>query len=415
MTTMLSTSPRDRQRLLLAALLLLVTAPLLCATAVPAQDSTFIHVPPVVAIPPRPLAGDTGVIPLHLVTGRSFPITGHGAIAKVTVVNPDIADVVVIGESDVVINANAPGETDIILWGRPTQPRQHYRVVVRSASERRQILLGVKFAEVRKDALRQIGTSLLYRETTGGTRAGSGVFNTDTPFGTDGKITLPTEAKYLTVLSTFNTKDLLALLDAEEQRGNARFLAEPNLMAANLEEASFLAGGEIPIPLVQGGGAGQQAFVTIQFREFGVRLTFKGEVLSDSLLKLKVKPEVSSLDYTNALTIQGFRIPALRTRRVESTVDVLQDRSLIISGLFNEERELVHTGLPYLSRIPVLGLLFGSQRWLKNESELIVIVSPVLMDPNNPRATDLIKLKPDVRVPAIPALEKRLPPPTDKK
>jgi pilus assembly protein CpaC len=330
------------------------------------------------------------------------------------VVNPDIADVVVIGESDVVINANAPGETDIILWGRPNQPRRHYRVVVRSASERRQILLGVKFAEVRKDALRQIGTSLLYRELNQNTRAGSGLFKSDNPFSSTGSITLPGEGKYLTLLSTFNTKDLLALLEAEEQQGNARFLAEPNLMAANLEEASFLAGGEIPIPIVQGGSTGQQSAISIQFREFGVRLTFKGEVLSDSLVKLKVKPEVSSLDYTNALTIQGFRIPALRTRRVESTVDVLQDRSLIISGLFNEEQELVHTGLPYLSRIPVLGMLFSSQRWLKNETELIVIVSPVLMDPNNPRAADLLKLTPEGRIPAASALEKRVPPAPSK-
>ena len=375
-----------------------------------AQDSTRVTLPTAV----QPVAPVAEIIALQLVTGRSFPITGNGAIAKVTVVNPDIADVVVIGESDVVINAIAPGETDIILWGRPNQPRRHYRVVVRSASERRQILLGVKFAEVRKDALRQIGTSLLYREINQNTRVGSGLFKSDNPFSESGSITLPAEGKYLTVLSTFNTKDLLALLEAEDQQGNARFLAEPNLMAANLEEASFLAGGEIPIPIVQGGSTGQQTAITIQFREFGVRLAFKGEVLSDSLVKLKVKPEVSSLDYSNALTIQGFRIPALRTRRVESTVDVLQDRSLIISGLFNEERELVHSGLPYLSRIPILGALFGSERWLKNETELIVIVSPVLMDPNNPRAADLIKLTPESRTPAAPALEKRIPPAPSK-
>ena len=347
---------------------------------------------------------------LQLVSGRSFPISGGGVISKVTVVNPEIADVVVIGESEVVINAIAPGETDIILWGAANTPRRHYRVTVRSSAERRQILLSVKFAEVRKDALRNIGMSLLYRSVNGTTRTGSGAFRTDQPFAGDGKVSLPNEAKYLTVLSTFNTKDLLGLLDAEEQKGNARFLAEPNLMAANLEEASFLAGGEIPIPIVQGGGAGQQAFVSILFREFGVRLTFKGEVLSDSLIKLKVKPEVSSLDYGNAITIQGFRIPALRTRRVESTVDVLQDRSLIISGLFNEERESVRTGLPFLSSIPILGNLFSSQRWLKSESELIVVVSPVLMDANNPREADLLRFVPDTLLPAKPALQKRLPP-----
>ena len=350
---------------------------------------------------------------LQLVAGRSFPVAGSSPITKVTVVNPDVADVVVIGETDVVINALMAGETDIILWGVPAAARRHFRVSVRSAAERRQILLSVKFAEVRKDALRQIGSSLLYRATDGSTRVGTGTFRTDQPFAPDG-IRLPNESRYLTVLSTFNTQDLLGLLDAEEQRGNARFLAEPNLMAANLEDASFLAGGEIPIPIVQGMAGGQQAAVTIQFREFGIRLNFRGEVLSDSLVKLRVKPEVSSLDFASSITLQGFRIPALRTRRVESTVDVLAGRSLIISGLFNEEREQVRTGLPYLSQIPILGQLFGSQRWLKSESELIVVVSPVLTDPNRPRSLDLLRLPADTTLPARPALEKRLPPQRDR-
>lgn len=358
----------------------------------------------------QPAAPLDDVRPLQLVAGRSFPVAGSTPITKVTVVNPDVADVVVIGENDVVINALAAGETDIILWGTPGATRRHFRVSVRSAAERRQILLSVKFAEVRKDALRQIGTSLLYRSTDGTARAGSGIFRTDQPIGPDG-VTLPNEARYLTVLSTFNTQDLLGLLEAEEQRGNARFLAEPNLMAANLEEANFLAGGEIPIPIVQGTAGGQQAAaVTIQFREFGVRLNFRGEVLSDSLVKLRVKPEVSSLDFANSITLQGFRIPALRTRRVESTVDVLEGRSLIISGLFNEEREQVQTGLPFLSQIPILGALFSSQRWLKSESELIVVVSPVLTDPNRPRPLDLLRFRPDSTLPARPALDKRLPP-----
>lgn len=354
---------------------------------------------------------DPGIISIDLISGRSLPITGGDPISKVTVANPDVADVVVISETDVVINAIATGETDVILWGTGT-PRRHYRVSVRSSPERRQILLGVKFAEVRKDALRNINTSLRAQSANGNTRGGAGEFRTDGGIDENGNVTLAA-ARFLTVLSTFNTQELLGLLDAEEQRGNARFLAEPNLMAANLEEATFLAGGEFPIPFVQGGGGGGAAnqFVTIQFREFGIRLTFKGEVLTDSLLKLTVKPEVSSLDYANAITISGFQIPALRTRRVESTVDVLSNRSLIISGLFNEERERVKTGIPFLVNIPILGDLLSSQRWVNNESELIVVVTPVLMDPNNPRSADLLRFVPDSTLPARPALEKRLPPP----
>jgi pilus assembly protein CpaC len=346
---------------------------------------------------------------LEIVRGRSLPVTGGAPITKVTVVNPAVADVVVISETEVVINALEPGETDVILWA-DNAPRRHFRTIVRSPSERRQILLSVKFAEVRKEALRNINTSLLYRSPDGATRAGTGALRSDNATGADGSVTLPAAARFLTVLSTFNTEELLGLLDAEETRGNARFLAEPNLMAANLEEASFLAGGEIPIPFVQGGAAGQQAFVTIQFREFGVRLNFKGEVLSDSLLKLTVTPEVSSLDYANAVTIQGFQIPALRTRRVSSTVDVLSNRSLIISGLFSEERERVKTGLPFLVNVPILGDLLSSQRWLRNESELLVVVSPIVMDPNNPRSADLLRFLPDSSLPARDAIQRRLPP-----
>ncbi len=349
-----------------------------------------------------------GVQRLEMVSGRSIPIVGTTPITKVTVVAPTIADVVVISETEVVINGLLPGETDIILWGAANVPRRHYRVIVRSSPERRQILLAVKFAEVRKESLRQLSTSLRYRTVDGASRIGAGEFRSDAPF-VDDKIELPGSLRYLSVLTSFNTRELLALLDAEEQRGNARLLAEPNLMAANREEATFLAGGEIPIPVVQGGGGGQSQ-VNIQYREYGIRLNFTGEVLTDSLLKLKVRPEVSSLDYANALLLQGFRIPALRTRRVESTVDVLEGRSLIISGLFNEERERVKTGLPFLVNIPILGDLLSSQRWVNNESELIVVVTPVLMDPNNPRAVDLLRFVPDTTLPARPALQKRLPP-----
>ena len=346
--------------------------------------------------------------PLELGAGRSVVIGDSTRIAQVTVADPAIADVIVISEREVVVNGKEPGETDVILWGIDT-PRRHFRVTVRSSAARRQVLLGVKFAEVRKDALRAIGTSLRARDADGRVRAGTGAFRTDDANTADGGLDLE-GARYLTVLSTFGSRELLGLLDAEERRGNARFLAEPNLMAANREEASFLAGGEVPIPIVQGGAAGQPAFVTVQFREFGVRLSFRGEVLSDSLLKLTVKPEVSSLDYSNAVTIAGFQVPALRSRRVESTVDVLTDRSLIISGLFAEERERVKTGIPFLSSVPILGELLSSQRWLRNESELIVVVTPIVIDPNNPRAADLLQLTTPAEVPAREALDGRLVP-----
>ena len=344
------------------------------------------------------------VIVLDLVRGRSYPMTGMEAVTKVSVADQEIADVLVVNENEVIINALKVGETDLLVWST-TLGRRHYRLAVRNSSSQRQVLLSVKFAEVRKNALRDINTSVLLRNETGGARVGTGTYGGTDPQEANGRVAPPNPSSYLTVLNSFNSRTLLGFLDAQEQLGNARLLAEPNLMAASGQSATFLAGGEVPIPIVQAGmGGAGQAPVTINFREYGVRLTFTPEVLNDSLVKLKVSPEVSSLDYSNSLLLSGFRVPALRTRRVESTVDVLSERSLIISGMFNEERSQVRTGPPFLSNIPILKHLFASQQWQNAQSELIVVVTPVIMDPNRPRPVDLIPTDSATAIPAKEAL-----------
>ena len=351
---------------------------------------------------------EPSIVHVDLPIGRSFPITTASAVTKVSVANPDVADVAVIAEREVVINARAAGESDVILYLAPTG-RQHYRVVVHSAADRMQIALSVKFAEVRRDFLRDLGVSAVYRDAH--VRVGSDKLRTDDPFQSNGSLTFP-GVRFLSILTDFDTDKLLALLEAEETNGRGRILSEPTILAANKEQASFLAGGEIPVPVVQGGGGGDLgARVTIQYREFGVRLRFQGEIISDSLIKLAVRPEVSSLDFANAILIQGFRIPALRTRRIESTVDVKRNESLIISGMFNEETERVKTGVPLLMDVPILGQLFSSSRFQRNESELIIVVSPVLIDPMRPRPRDVLRFAPDTALPAREALEKRLPRP----
>jgi Flp pilus assembly secretin CpaC len=349
---------------------------------------------------------ESGITRVDLSIGRSFPITTTATITRASVANPDVADVVVIGERDVVINGRAPGETDVILWVTD-MPRRHYRVSVHSPADRQQVIIAVKFAEVRRDLLRQVGVSGLYRDAN--TRAGTGIFRSDNVFDASGKIVLPSTVGFATVLSDFGTQKFLGFLDMEEQKGAARILAEPNVMAANKEDASFLAGGEIPIPVAQASSTGVP-LVTVIWKEFGIRLNFTAEVVSDSLIKLKVRPEVSSLDYANAITLSGFRIPALRTRRVESTIDMRRDQSLIISGLLDDERERVKTGVPLLQDIPILGQLFSSTRWQRNETELIVVVTPVLTDPMRPRPQDVLHFAPDTTLRARQALEPRLQP-----
>lgn len=343
---------------------------------------------------------------LDMTVGRSIPITTPSLISRVSIAAPDVADVVVIGNRELVINAKQSGETDAIVW-MESGAREHYRVEVHSASDRLQIALYVKFAEVRRDALTQFGLSGLYRDSH--TRAGTGLFQNDNVFDkATGAIVLPTQGQFLSILTDLNTSHLLAFLQSQEDLGNARLLAAPNIMAANKEPATFLAGGELPIPVISSTSGSSTPQVSIQYKEYGIRLNFTGEILSDSLLKLQVQPEVSRLDYSNALEISGFKIPALSTRRVTSTVDVRRNESLIISGLFDDERQQTRSGIPLLMKIPILGQLFSSTQWQHDETELLVIVTPIVFDPMHPRSEDVVQLQPDTTLPARAAIQSRL-------
>lgn len=344
---------------------------------------------------------------LDLPIGRSFPIRADTTVTRVSIVNSEVADVVVVSDREVVINSIASGETDAIIW-LANGTRTHYRISVHSPADRKQISIAVHFAEVRRDALRELGVSGLWRDQR--TRVGTGIFRSDNVFDDEGRIILPPNVGFGTILSDVGTNNLLAFLDAQEQRGNARTLANPSLMAGNKDSATFLAGGELPIPVVQSGSGGGAAGITLQYKEFGIRLKFIGEIISDSLIKLQVSPEVSSLDFANAITLQGFRVPAFRTRRIVSTLDVKRNNSFIISGMFAGEQESVRTGLPLLMNIPILGQLFSSSRWQRNESELLVVVTPEVVDPLNPRPRDTLRFPADTTRPAVDALRRRPPP-----
>jgi pilus assembly protein CpaC len=357
----------------------------------------------------RASAQETAVTRIDLPINRAFPYRADSVITRVTVAAPGVADAVVISEREVVINAVGAGEGDIILWfanGR----RTHFRVQVHTAADRMQIALAVKFAEVRRDALRELGVSGLYKDKN--VRVGTQLFSNDNAFEKEtNKLLLPSSSRFLSVLTDFGTDDLLAFIDLQEQNGRAHLLAEPTILTANREIATFLAGGEIPIPVVQSsGGPGNTGGVSIQYKEYGVRLAFTPEIVSDSLIKITVAPEVSSLDFVNAVLLQGFRIPALVTRKMNSTVDVRRSTSIVLSGMFSNSDDRSKTGVPLLKDIPILGQLFSSTRYQRNESELIVIVTPTIVDPMRPRPEDVMRLQSDTTKPAIDALQKRLPP-----
>ncbi len=321
------------------------------------------------------------VVPVDMAIGRSIPMTTRQLIQRVSVANPEVADVIIIGERELVVNALASGLTDLIIWQTDGQTF-HFRVSVHSPTDRMQVLLQVRFAEVSKDFFRELGFSFLWRDQH--TRAGSGMFSTRPATDAEGEPDIPDAGQFATILSIGEVDNLTALLEIAEQNGDFRLLAEPNLIAANGEQASFLAGGEVPIPIAQPTSVGGLQSIAIQYHEFGVRLSFEPEILSEDLIKLKIEPEVSAIDFSNAIVTAGFEIPAFRTRRASTTVDLRAGQTLAIAGLLSSERQKLVTGVPFLKDIPLLGLLFSSQRWVNDETELLVLVQPLIIDPMNP-------------------------------
>src|SRR5262249_37095986 len=182
-------------------------------------------------------------------------------------------------------------------------------------------------------------------------------------------------------LFLFNAKyDLGAVIKAMQQRGLFESLAEPNLVAESGKEASFLAGGEFPIPVAQG-GTGNLA-ITVQFKEFGVRLNFTPTVTGNRI-HLKVKPEVSSLDFANSVSLNGFRIPALSTRRTETETELGNGQTFAIAGLLNNNMTQTLQKIPGIGDIPVLGALFKSKAAQKNRTELVVMITPEILSNNS--------------------------------
>ncbi|MEO8483185.1 MAG: type II and III secretion system protein family protein [Acidobacteriota bacterium] len=274
-------------------------------------------------------------------------------------------------------------------------------------NENQQVLLQVRIAEVNRRALSELGASMF----TGGTGFKNVIGRSTTeqfPAPTFDKLTTTRDDTGLTgssgdlaftdFLNLFlfsNKYNVGMLIRALQSTGNFQSLAEPNLIAYNGKEASFLAGGQLPVPIVQG-NTGQ---VTIEWKEFGVRLNFTPTVAGD-MIRLKVKPEVSSLDFANGITLGGFRVPALSTRRAETEVELRDGQSFAIGGLMNNTAQETRSEVPWLSRIPIVGKMFQSKATTRERTELLVLVTPHLV-----RALD-----PD-GLPPLPISEEKFLPP----
>lgn len=228
-----------------------------------------------------------------------------------------------------------------------------------------QVMLEVRFVEASRDAAKELGIGILTQ------RAGQFAFQS-----AGGLVSGLAPAFGGQALGSHNGVNLDARIDALEESGVIRTLAEPNLVAMSGETASFLAGGEFPIPVPSGLGN-----VGIEYRQFGVGLSFTPTVLDDGIINLRVAPEVSQLDTSNSVRVGGVEVPALRIRRADTTVELRNDQSFAIAGLLQNTTNNSKSQTPWLGDIPILGALFRSSRYQKSETELMIIVTPRLVQP----------------------------------
>jgi pilus assembly protein CpaC len=376
-----------------------------------------------------------------ITAGRSTVLTTDFDVTRIALTNPAVADAVVVAPREVLIDGKAPGTVTMILWGG--ERRVQYDVVVDppvSALQQQlralypgedinvqtneeattlsgrvsstaimlkaaeiaqitssktkvinllqvpgggqsdQVMLQVRFAEVDRQAITEAGISLFtgasgYKDYIVRVSPNSGAPQFDTIPGQ----TL-TFSDFLNIFA-FNTKyNVGALIKALQTKGLLQSLAEPNLVAFNGQEASFLAGGEIPIPIVQGGAIGA---VSVQYKEFGIRLNFRPTVAGD-VIRLRVRPEVSSLDFANGVTLSGFRIPALTTRRAETEIELRDGQSFAIAGLMDNIAQDTKNQIPGLGSLPIIGYLFKNSSVRKERTELMVLITPHLVRPLDP-------------------------------
>jgi pilus assembly protein CpaC len=244
-----------------------------------------------------------------------------------------------------------------------------------------QILLKVQFATVDRNTSSELGLNLI---STGGAnmigRVSTGQFGPPAvgiPPNSPPTVTLTDALNFFLFRPDLN---LGATIKALETRGLFEILAEPNVLAINGKPASFLAGGEFPYPILQGGGAGLGS-VTIAFREFGVRINFLPMITPRGTIRLDVAPEVSALDFTSGLTFQGFTIPGLTTRRVQTEIELQSGQSFAIGGLLDRRLQETLQKVPLLANIPLLGKLFQSRSMTRQNNELLVIVTPEIVRP----------------------------------
>jgi pilus assembly protein CpaC len=395
-----------------------------------------------------PQSVTAGAAPLRVMVGKSLLINTTERLKRVSVTDPTVADALVVTPTQVLVNGLAPGEVSLLIWDELERSRSfdlRVDVDITAATEEmhrlfpdeqinvtpsrsaivlsghvttedvskhagalasaysknvvnvltfgpvgaEEVLLEVRFAEVDRTAVTQLGINL-FMPGLGNTIALSqtGQFGsvsehntaqttTTTPGGTTTTTTTSTPptvniSDFLNIFVTRTDINLGAVIRALQQKSLLQILAEPNLIAVNGKEASFLAGGEFPFPVAQPSAQGLST-VTIQFREFGVRLKFTPVIQPNGNIHLHVVPEVSTLDFTNAVTVAGTTVPAISTRKADTEFELQDGQSFVIAGLIDNRVTNITSKVPLLGDLPILGNFFKSTSAQKSKGELMVL------------------------------------------
>lgn len=326
----------------------------------------FVFLVLVIAAPANLASAE--IMKLMVGVGHTELLDFAAPIKRVSIADPEVADASVTSPRQVIVNGKTVGATTLIVWDEGER-YSHYRLVVHSENSYNQVMLRVRIAEVDRTALKELGVNFLVKNIgIEGETINLGSFG--------GKVSTPSDPLNLDDNVDFflaiPNRDVSAIVKALEEKRLLTMLARPNLSAINGSEASFLAGGEIPVPIFSG-VTGQ---VTIEYKEFGIKLHFVPTVLDSELVNIKVATEVSSLDFENGIILSGFRIPALISRKTETTVEMRDGDLFAIGGLISSELARTVSRIPLLGNIPVLGYLFSSHRFLNSESELLIMISP---------------------------------------
>jgi pilus assembly protein CpaC len=394
-------------------------------------------------------------IPINVLVGQSRVINFDRPIGRFSISNPEIAEAVMVSPNQVLVNGKAFGQVNFIAWEKSDQkfivfdvfvranlslidsqiralfPRDDIRLsqangsvvlsgtvstpqaaqqadaVVQAAgfktvnmlqspvTDATQVQLQVRVAEVSRSKLKEFGSTLASVNSTsfltqGG---GPGTLGTNNNSGGDrsrnGDIMTEFVGSAVNLFLFNSGLNTAAYIRALRTNGALRALAEPNLIAMNGQQASFLAGGEFPIPVIQ--GSSSNSAVTIQFKEYGVRLNFKPTIIDEDHIRLELEPEVSTIDFANGVRFNGFIIPALRTRRARTGVELRDGQSFALAGLLDNNETKSLSKIPYLGDVPILGNLFKSTSFQKQETELMFIITADLVKPVN--SDELPRLK----------------------